>query len=301
MTHPIVRQNKIRVYVSMILLTGLLGLLGTFLSAIFHWGLSGTGVFLIIAGVINLVAFYFSDRLILRVSGCRRLQREQAPQWFAMVEELCRADHLPVPTLYLIEEEAMNAFATGRDPAHAAVAATRGLLEKLTPDEVKAVVAHELSHIKHHDMRLMAVVAILAGLISILADVCWRQNLASKFEGRDQSGVLAWVGVLLSLFAPLSAMFIQLAISRRRELLADAAGAELVQNPAGLISALKKIHMDRRPLVRANPATAHIYFAHPSKAAGALDRLFSTHPPLEERVLQLESLARRPAIGAARP
>lgn len=291
--HTIVKQNKLRVYVSMAVLTLLLGLLGTFLSAVFHWGLSGTGVFLIIAGIINVVAFYFSDRFILRASGCRPLERVQVPQLFSMVEALCQANQMPVPALYLIDEAAMNAFATGRDPAHAALAVTRGLLEKLTPEEIKAVVAHELSHIRHHDMRLMAVVSILAGLVSILADMYWRGNLASKLEERDRSGVLAWIGVLLSVFAPLSAMFIQLAISRRREFLADAAGAEMVDNPSGLVSALKKIHMDRRPLPRMNPATAHIYFANPSKATGFIDKLFSTHPPLEERVRQLESLARQ--------
>ena len=297
MTNAIIKQNKLRVYVSMALLTFLLGLLGTFLSAIFHWGLSGTGVFLIIAGIMNFIAFYFSDRFLLRVSGCRRLQREQVPQLFSMVEELSQASQLPMPALYLIDEDAMNAFATGRDPAHAAVAVTRGLLEKLSPDETKAVIAHEMSHIRHHDMRLMAVVSILAGLISILADIYWRGNLASKLEERDRSGVLAWVGLLLSVFAPLSAMFIQLAISRRREFLADAAGADMVHNPSGLIAALKKIYMDRRPLARTNPATAHIYFANPYKAAGLIDKMFSTHPPLEERVLQLESLERTQSIG----
>ena len=214
-----------------------------------------------------------------------------------MVEELSRAAQLPMPTLYLIDENAMNAFATGRDPAHAAVAVTRGLLEKLNPEEVRAVVAHELSHIGHHDMRLMAVVSILAGLISILADMYWRGNLASKLEERDRSGVLAWLGMLLSLFAPLSAMLIQLAISRRRELLADAAGAEMVHNASGLIAALKKIHLDRRPLAHANPATAHIYFTSPAKAAGFIEKMFSTHPSLEERILQLEALARAQSSG----
>ena len=300
MNSLIVKQNKLRVYVSMALLTLLLGLLGTFLSTIFHWGLSGTGVFLIISGVINIVAFYFSDRLILRVSGCRLLREEQAPELFGLVRNLCSMQRLPMPVLYLIDDNAMNAFATGRDPAHAAVAVTRGLLEKLTPEEVKAVVAHELSHISHYDMRLMAVVSVLAGLISILADMYWRGNLASKIEQRDRSGVLAWVGVLLSVFAPLSAMFIQLAISRRRELLADASGAEMVHDPSGLISALKKIHMDRRPLLRANLATAHLYFNNPC-AAGLVDKLFSTHPSLEERIRQLQLLGHDRASGRTGP
>lgn len=290
MTNDIVKRNQVRVYVSMALLTFILGVLGTFLSTIFHWGLTGTGVFLIISGVVNFIAYYFSDRFLLRVSGCRRLAPGQVPELFAMVESLAQAKGLPMPALYLIDQDAMNAFATGRDKSHAAVAVTRGLLEKLTPDEVRAVLAHELSHIEHHDMRLMAVVSILAGLISILADIYWRGQLASKLEERDRSGVLAWVGLLLSVFAPLSAMFIQLAVSRRREFMADAAGAALAQNPRGLISALKKIAMDRRPLPHSNPATAHIYFSSPYKAAGFIEKLFSTHPPVEERVRQLEAL-----------
>lgn len=276
----------------MAVLTFLIGLLGTFLSSIFHWGLSGTGAFLMVAGAINFIAYFFSDRLILRVSGARLLKPEQAPPLFTMTRELCDEHELPMPTLYLIDDSAMNAFATGRSPAHAAVAVTRGLLEKLTPDEVRAVVAHELSHIKNFDMRLMAIVSILAGIISILADIYWRGNLASKIEERDRSGVVAWVGLLLSLFAPLSAMFIQLAISRRRELMADAMGAEMVHGPSLLILALNKIRMDQRPLARVNPATAHIYFSNPYKVAGFIEKLFSTHPPFEERIRQLEALGR---------
>ena len=292
MTSLIVRQNKFRVYVSMAILTFLLGLLGTFLSSCFHWGLTGTGVFLILAGIINFVAYFFSDRLILRASGCQRLQRAQIPELFQMVEALCRESQLPMPALYIIKDDAMNAFATGRDEHHAALAVTRGLVEKLTPDEVKAVVAHELSHIKHYDMRLMAVVSILAGCISILADMYWRGNVTSQLEQRDRSGVLAWIGAILSALAPLTAMFIQLAISRRRELLADAEGAEMVHSPTGLMSALKKIHMDRRPLLRMNTATAHLYFSHPS--TGLIDKLFSTHPSLEERISSLSRFVSQP-------
>lgn len=289
MIHPIVRQNRLKVYVSMALLTFLLGLVGTLISYVFHWGLTGTSVFLIISGIINFIAFYFSDRLILRVSGAQRVTAQQIPQLFSITQELCLSHQIPMPALYLVNEDAMNAFATGRDPEHAAVAVTKGLLEKLKPEEVKAVIAHEISHIKHYDMRLMTVISILAGCISILADIYWRGNLASKIEEKDRSGVVAWVGILLSLFAPLSAMLIQLAISRNREVLADASGAGMT-NPSDLISSLKKISMDRRPLAGVNPATAHLYFSDPYKIAGFLEKLFSTHPPLEERIRQLEAL-----------
>ncbi len=290
MNNSVVQQNKLKVYLSMAVLTFLVGVLGTLISRIFHWGLTGTGAFLIMAGIINFVAYFFSDRLVLRVSGAKRLKLEQAPELFSLMEELCRAHQLPMPALYLLNEDAMNAFATGRDPKHAAVAVTRGLLEKLSAEEVKAVLAHELSHIRNYDMRLMAVISILAGLISILADIYWRGRLASKLEEKDRSGILALVGLAISLFAPLSAMFIQLAISRRRELLADASGAEMVCGSSGLISALKKITMDQRPLVHVNAATAHLYLSNPYKASGFIDKMFSTHPPIEERVRQLEAL-----------
>lgn len=290
MENSIVQQNKLKVYLCMAVLTFLIGALGTLISTCFHWGLTGTGAFLLVAGIINFVAYFFSDRLVLRVSGAKRLKPEQAPELFAMVEGLCRNHQLPVPALYLLQDDAMNAFATGRDPQHSAVAVTRGLLEKLNPQEVEGVLAHELSHIGNYDMRLMAVISVLAGLISILADIYWRAGIASKIEEKDRSGVLAMVGLAISLLAPLSAMFIQLAISRRRELLADASGAHMVRSSSGLISALKKISLDQRPLAHVNPATAHLYLSNPYKVSGFIDRMFATHPPVEERIRQLETL-----------
>lgn len=288
--NAIVKENKLRVYVCMAVLTFLLGALGTFASHVFHLGLSGTGAFLVLAGIMNLVAYWYSDRLVLRVSGARPLKREQLPDLYELAEELCRIQQLPMPALYLIQDEGMNAFATGRDPQHAAVAVTKGLLEKLSRDEVKAVLAHELSHVKNYDTRLMAVISVLAGLISIVADIYWRGGIGAKVQEKDRSGVLAWIGLALSLFAPLSAMLIQLAISRRRELLADASSASMAGHGMGLISALKKISMDRRPLLRVNPATAHLYFSSPYQVAGLIERMFATHPPVEERIRQLEAL-----------
>lgn len=288
--NAIVKENKLRVYICMAVLTFLLGALGTFASHVFHLGLSGTGAFLLLAGMMNLVAYWYSDRLVLRVSGARPLKREQLPQLYELAEDLCRIQQLPMPALYLIQDEGMNAFATGRDPRHAAVAVTKGLVEKLNRDEVKAVLAHELSHVKNYDTRLMAVISVLAGLISIVADIYWRGGIGAKVQERDRSGVLAWIGLALSLFAPLSAMLIQLAISRRRELLADASGASVAGHGAGLISALRKISMDRRPLLHVNPATAHLYFSSPYQVAGLIEKMFATHPPVEERIRQLEAL-----------
>jgi heat shock protein HtpX len=287
----IIQQNTFKTYLCMAVLTLILGLLGTGISYFLHWGLTGTGAFLILSGIINFVAFYFSDRLILRISGAKLLEKDQVPELFDIVNSLCQENNLPLPKLYLIDTDAMNAFATGRDQQHAAVAVTRGLLEKLTPDELKGVVAHELSHIKYGDMRLMAVVSVVAGFISILADMYWHGVSVGRVSEKDRSGFVAIIGIILSLFAPLTAMFIQLAISRRREFAADASAAEMTHNPSWLAEALRKISMDQRPLPSMSSTTAHLYISSPFPAQSWLDRIFSTHPPVEERIAALNSLS----------
>lgn len=286
--NAVIRQNNLRAYLYMGLLTLLITLLGYLISTLFDFGLTGTGIFLIIAGIINFIAFFFSDRLIIKSTGAKFLLPEQAPEYVAMVKEMCAAQKLPLPKLYYVNEDAINAFATGRDPKRAAVVVTRGLLEKLTIDEIKGVVGHELSHIKNFDTRLMAIVAILAGLISILADVYWTSHLLNRASEKDRSGILSLIGLLFAVIAPLSAMFIQLAISRRREFAADALSAQITQAPRVLASALRKISRDQLPLPNTNPATAHLFFSNPFKANGILERLFSTHPPITERIRLLD-------------
>lgn len=285
-----VHRNKVRVFLYMTALMIILGALGRFLSGAFHWGLTGTSVFLAAGAIINLVAYFFSDSLILRSAKAKRLTSAQVPELFTMVEDLTREIQLPMPKLYLIDDPAMNAFATGRNPSHSAVAVTRGLLTKLTPDEVKGVVAHELAHVRNWDTLLMTATATLAGLISILADVYWRSRIVSKAEEKDRSGILAVISMALAIFGPLAALFIQLAISRQREFLADASGAKMTRNPSYLASALQKISRDRRPLPGMNAATAHLYFSNPMKAGGLVDKLFATHPPIEERIERLQQI-----------
>lgn len=241
--------------------------------------------------VVNLIAYFFSDTLILRGSKARPLSPSHIPELFVIVEELVREANLPMPKLYLIDDPSMNAFATGRSPKHAAVAVTRGLLKKLTPQEVKGVVAHELAHIQNWDTLLMTAIAVIAGLISILADAYWRSGVMSKAEEKDRSGILSLISFGLAIFAPLAAMFIQLAISRQREFLADASGAKIAKDSSSLASALEKISMDRRPLPGMNAATAHLYFSNPLKEVGGLvDKLFSTHPPIAERIERLQKI-----------
>jgi len=288
----IIRLNRIRVYIYMTALMLIFGLLGSFLSQVFHWGLNGTIIFLLMGAVVNLIAYFFSDTLILRGSKARPLSPAQVPELFAIVEEVAREADLPMPKLYLIDEPSMNAFATGRSPKHAAVAVTRGLLEKLTPQEVKGVVAHELAHIQNWDTFLMTVIAVLAGLISILADAYWRSGVMNKAEEKDRSGILSLISAGLAVFAPLSALLIKLAISRQREFLADASGAKIAKDASALASALEKISKDRRPLPGMNAATAHLYFSNPSNRANEwVDKLFSTHPPVAERIARLRKIS----------
>jgi heat shock protein HtpX len=283
-----IKEQNLKIYICMALLTFILGTLGTILSYTFGWGLTGTGSFLLLAAVINFFSYFFSHRLILKMSGAKPLERNQVPELFEMVDKLCQKQGLPVPKLYLINDDAMNAFATGRDRKHAVVAVTKGLLEKLNLDEVKGVVAHELTHIQNGDMRLMTIITIVAGFISILADMYWHSMQVSKADSKDRSGILAIIGFILSLVAPLSAMFIQLAISRRREFVADAGSAQMTGEPLSLASALTKIRRDLRPLPSTGVTTAHLYFSNPSKATDVVEKLFSTHPPIEERIRLLE-------------
>ena len=284
-----IKANQRKVFVAMTILTAVIGILGSIISEALGWGLTGTSGFLIAAGIINFIAFFFSDRLILRSSGATKISEKDVPELFEIVQHLCTDSKLPMPTLYVIEEETMNAFATGRNPSRSAVAVTRGLLERLSRDEVEGVIAHELSHIRNYDMRLMAIVTILAGAIGILADIYWTSSISGKIQERDRSGISAWIGIVLSIFAPLIAYFIQLAISRKREFIADASAAYMTKKPLALASALRKISLDLRLPSHLSVASAHLYFSSPAHGETWIDTMFSTHPPIEERILALTS------------
>lgn len=273
----------------MVILTSLIGALGGLVSYIFNWGLTGTSVFIIIAGVFNFVAYFYSDRLVLRATGAKRLKREQAAELFSIVEELCAKAKIPMPAVYIIEDRMMNAFATGRNYEHSAIAVSRGLLERMTPQEVEGVIAHEISHIRNYDMRLSAIVSVLVGFVSLVADMYWSSQMMSKAQEKDRSGYLALIGVVLAVAAPLSAFLIQMAISRKRETLADLSGVELSQHPLALASALKKISIDMRFPKNISPATAHLYFSTPNRDS-FIEKLFATHPPIEERITLLENM-----------
>lgn len=264
------------------------------------YGLDVVGFALIFSGLGSFFGYYFSDSVILGLSGAREANRKKDFQFYTVTENLCLAAQIPMPKLYVIDDTAMNAFATGRDPKHAAVCATTGLLDQLTRTELEGVIAHELSHIRNYDTRLMSVVTILVGIVALLAD--WFIRMAAWGGGKKRSDsegsgqlqlVFFVVGLVLALISPLIAQLIQLAVSRQREFLADASSIALTKYPNGLISALKKLSKDTEPLEAANKATAHLYIVNPLRVQSKDARqwfasMFNTHPPVEERIKALE-------------
>lgn len=242
----------------------------------------------------NGAAYWFSDQIALMSSHAQPLSRAEAPQLYAIVEGLCQRAHLPFPRIYLIPDATPNAFATGRNPQHAAVAVTQGILELLSPQELEGVLAHELGHVRNRDILTSSIAATLAAALTWLAHMAqWALMFGGLGGDREEDeGALGLIGgILFMLLAPLAAMLIQLAISRSREYQADATGARICGNPLALASALKKLeaYNERRPMGVATPETAHLYIVNPLSAEG-LQRLFSTHPPIEERIERLEHM-----------
>lgn len=259
-------------------------------------GLGIMGMALIVAGIMNFISYYWSDKIVLGISGAKLVEHSSNKQLYHLVENLCITAGLPTPKIYILEDSAPNAFATGRDPKHAVICFTSGILEKLNKQELEGVIAHELSHVGNRDTLLMSVVSVLVGTIALLSDFFLR---SLWYGGRDRDNdnrgntiflVLALVAAIL---APIVATLIQLAISRKREFLADASGVLLTRYPAGLASALLKISSDREPLEAANRGTAHLYIINPfkGKEAGAfLAGLFNTHPKIEDRIKALQEM-----------
>ncbi|MBU0619389.1 M48 family metallopeptidase [Patescibacteria group bacterium] len=264
------------------------------------YGVSWVGMALVISGLMSFFSYYFSDRIILTISGARPASRQKDFLFYTVTENLCLAAQLPKPKLYVIDDTATNAFATGRDPEHAVVCATTGLLAKLDRTELEGVIAHELSHVGNYDMRLMSIVTVLVGLVTLLAD--WflrglRFGGGRRRDNRDSGQVQALlfvVGLVLAILSPLIANLIKLTISRRREFLADASAVKLTRFPLGLARALEKISQDKEPLEAANKATAHLYIANPLKnthaGIGWFAGLFNTHPPISERIAVLKKM-----------
>ena len=275
-------------------------------------GIGLLGVFGIVAIVWSIVGYYSGDKMILAVSGARRVTHAEEPQLYNVVEEMTIAAGLPkVPAVYVLDEAAPNALATGRDPQHASVAVTRGLLDRLDREELQGVIAHEMSHIRNYDIRFETLVGILVGMIVLIADFFLRWSFWGGMgrrrggggSGGDQGqAIFMIVALVLAILAPLAAYAVQFAVSRRREYLADASAVELTRNPLGLARALNNIATDPTKLRHANRATAHLYIANPLKKAKEVTGVLDTHPPIAQRIKVLldmahvgpEALAQRP-------
>lgn len=243
--------------------------------------------------IMSVGSYWFSDRIVLSMSNAKELSFESHKEIYRLVENLAITAGLPMPKIYIIEDTALNAFATGRNPEHGVIALTTGIIERLEKSELEGVIAHELSHIGNRDTLISTVVVVLVGFIALLAD--WFRHFAF-FGGRDREdrggqaqAIFMIIGIVLSILAPLAAMLMQLAISRKRESLADASGALLTRYPEGLAAALEKISHDTEPLEVANRATAHLYIANPFKGKHVA-KLFMTHPPIEERIAALRGM-----------
>ncbi len=292
-----IARNKRRSWVLLLIFMGLVMALGFFMGEIAESGGGVPGLIIgaTVAVIWVLITIFQGNRITLAASGAKAIEKRDNRELYNLVENLSIAAGLPTPKIYIIESAAMNAFATGRDPNHSAVAVTTGLMKKLEKKELEGVIAHELSHIGNFDTRLMMIVTALAGTVMIMADVFFRWTFygrrgggGGRRDGRLQLALIL-VGICLIIFSPLLATLIKLAISRKREYLADASGALLTRYPEGLASALEKISSDHTPAHFATKGTAHLYISNPLKA-GTWSKWFSTHPPPDDRVRKLREM-----------
>lgn len=292
--YDLIDSNRKKTYLFIIIFSLILGFLGWVVVNLFNWGIAGYSFFAVLIIVYNLSAYYYSDRIALASVSARPADPGEHKMLHNVVEEMAIAAGIPKPQVYIIDDPAPNAFATGRNPSHAKIAVTRGLLELMTRDELQGVVAHEISHIRGYDILLMTVVGILGGLIILLRDFLLRWGIFFAGGRRRRSsggGVLALIGIILAILAPLLVVLIRSAISREREYRADADGAYLTRYPEGLAGALEKLKNYSGKLRRSSEATAHLFIASPfGKDRLGVRGLFASHPPLEERITRLRSL-----------
>ncbi len=302
--HTLIARNRrnsfLLIAIFMILFIAVGMVFGTVLGGTTEFGMivaAGTGI---VAFILVLISFYGGSSAIMAISKAREIRKADDPQFFNVVEEISLAAGCPMPKVYLIDDSAMNAFATGRNPENAAVAITVGLRQKLTRDELQGVMAHEMSHIKHYDILYATLMAVMVGVLVMLCDIFLRSlwfgggSRRRRSSNRDEGGarlILMIIAIVLAIVAPILAMVIQMSISRQREYLADAGSVELTRNPDALASALAKLSGDTEVLEVANRATAPLYIVHPiKKMDGSAKSMFATHPPISERIARLKKL-----------
>lgn len=279
-------MNTLKTTFLLALLTVLLVLAGGAIG-----GRGGMTFALVMAGVMNFVSYWFSDKIVLAMYGAQQITESENPEFYGLVRQLAAQAGLPMPRVYIIPSDTPNAFATGRNPEHAAVAATTGILRILSREELMGVMAHELSHVKHRDILISSIAATVAGAITYLAHMAqWAAMFGGGRDREEEGGGLLGM-LVMAIVAPLAALLIQMAISRSREYDADKGGAEVSGNPLYLAGALRKLEMANRqiPMESATPATAHMFIVNPLTGGGLMS-LFSTHPPVEERIKRLESM-----------
>lgn len=287
-------SNKRKTWVLIIIFIALISALGYFLGYVSDYGNEILVMAVIISIAMSLFGYFSGDKVALMTSGAKEIQLNDNPYVYRMVENLCITSGMPIPKVHLINDDAINAFATGRDPKHASIAITMGAVNKLENEELEGVIAHELSHIKNYDIRLMTVVIVLVGIIALVSDIFLHMTIFGgnrRSNSRGSNPVMLIIGIALIILSPIIAQLIKLAVSRKREYLADASGSLLTRYPEGLARALEKIKTDSAKLDRVNNATAHLYISSPFRGTKKfMSRAFSTHPPLEDRITKLRSM-----------
>jgi len=291
--------NKRKSFLLVFLFMALIFVLAWLFNQMVGMGTPGIVAAVVISLAMTIGSYYASDKIVLAMSKARPVTKEEFPYLYNVVEGLTIAAGIPPPRCYVIDDTAPNAFATGRNPKHSVIVVTTGLLEKLSRVELEGVVAHEMSHIKNYDVLLQTLTVVMVGIVALLSDwmrrTFWwgggRRRDSDRGKGSGGAAIIMALALVMAILSPLIAQLIRFAISRKREFLADASGAMLTRYPPGLASALRKISADKEPLEAANKATAHLYIVNPLKdIAGPVNKLFSTHPPIEERIAALEKM-----------
>jgi heat shock protein HtpX len=287
-----ISANKRNTVIIMAVFIGLIGAIGWAVSYLYGNDISIAYWVIGVAAAYALIQYFVASKIALAMNGATEIEKKDNPRLYRIVENLTIATGMPMPKVYIIEDSAPNAFATGRDPAHAVVAATTGILDVMNDRELEAVMAHEISHVRNYDIRVSMIAFGLVSAIGILSDIALRMFFFSDRREGNSNPVVMVIGIVLIILAPIIAAMVQLAVSRQREYLADASGVMATRDSEGLASALEKLQQYGRPMQRQNTASAHLFFNNPLKA-GFINKLFSTHPPLEDRIARLRNNANK--------